>query len=212
MALDILKSLKKYLKYVKTPLAVRSSSLLEDSHNQPFAGIYSTYLLPNNGKNLKTRLEQLTNAIKLVYASAFFKSAKAYIQATLHKAEEEKMGVVIQKLVGNKFDHRYYPIFSGVLKSQNFYPLRPLKREEPIASVAFGLGKIVVDGGQVLSFSPIRPNAMPGFSSVQEILQNSQRLFYSLDLNRHNSDLSKGENVTLLNQEITAADKDMTLK
>jgi len=209
---NIIKSLKKYLKHVKTPIAVRSSSLLEDSHNQPFAGIYSTYLLPNNENNMKMRLEQLGQAIKLVYASAFFKSAKAYIQATLHKAEEEKMGVVIQKLVGNKFDHRFYPIFSGVLKSQNFYPLDPLKRDEPIASVAFGLGKIVVDGGQVLSFSPIRPNAMPGFSSVEEIIQNSQRLFYSLNLTQKNSDLSKGENVTLLNQDINEAEKDNTLK
>jgi hypothetical protein len=209
---DIIKSLKKYLKHVKTPIAVRSSSLLEDSHNQPFAGIYSTYLLPNSEKNIKARLEQLIQAVKLVYASAFFQSAKAYIQATLHKAEEEKMGVVIQKVVGNRFDHRFYPIFSGVLKSQNFYPLHPLKREEPIASVAFGLGKIVVDGGQVLSFSPIRPNAMPGFSSVQEIIQNSQRLFYSLDLNLQSPDLSKGENVTLLNQDLSEAEEDNTLK
>ncbi len=186
--------------------------MLEDSHNQPFAGIYSTYLLPNNEKNIKARLEQLTQAVKLVYASAFFQSAKAYIQATLHKTEEEKMGVVIQKVIGNRFDHRFYPILSGVLKSQNFYPLHPLKRDDPIASVAFGLGKIVVDGGQVLSFSPIRPNAMPGFSSVQDIIQNSQRAFYSLDLNLQSSDLSKGENVTLLNQDLTEAEKDNTLK
>jgi hypothetical protein len=208
---DIQKSLKKYLKHVKTPIAVRSSSLLEDSHNQPFAGIYSTYILPNNEKNMKSRFEQLCQAIKLVYASAFFQSAKAYIQATLHKAEEEKMGIVIQKLIGNKYGHRFYPIFSGVLKSQNFYPLQPLKREEPIASVAFGLGKIVVDGGQVLSFSPLHPNAIPGFSSVQEIIQNSQRSFYSLDLELKNSDLSKGENITLLYQDISEAEPDNTL-
>lgn len=212
LAPELVKSLKIYLKHVRTPLAVRSSSLLEDSHNQPFAGIYSTYILPNNEKNIKSRLEQLIQSIKLVYASAFFQSAKAYIQATLHKAEEEKMGVVIQKLVGNRFDHRFYPIFSGVLKSQNFYPLDPLKREEPIASIAFGLGKIVVDGGQVLSFSPIRPNAMPGFSSVQDIIQNSQRMFYSLDLKSQNSDLSQGEDVTLLNQDLSKAEQDGTLK
>lgn len=204
-------NLRRFLNNVEYPIAVRSSSLLEDSHNQPFAGIYSTYILPNNHKSLDNRLEELYSAIKLVYASAFFKSSKAYIKATLHKSEEEKMAVVIQKLVGNKFGNRFYPIASGVIKSNNFYPLPPLKRDEPISSVAFGLGKIVVDGGQVLSFSPIRPNAMPGFSTIQDILQNSQITFYSLNLHNNDFDLYDGENATLLELDISDAEKDKTL-
>jgi len=208
---ELREGLKRFLGFVNYPLAVRSSSLLEDSHHQPFAGIYHTYLLPNNHKDINKRLDQLAQAVKLVYASAFYKSAKAYIQSTLHKAEEEKMGVVIQKLVGNSFGNHFYPIFSGVVKSTNFYPLPPLKRDDPIASVAFGLGKIVVDGGQVLSFSPIRPNAMPGFSTIQDILQNSQRMFYALNLKNEDFDLSKGEEVTLLDKDIANAESDGTL-
>jgi len=208
---ELKEGLKRFLGFVNYPLAVRSSSLLEDSHHQPFAGIYHTYVLPNNHKDLKVRLDHLAQAIKMVYASAFFKSAKAYTQSTLHKAEEEKMAVVIQKLVGNSFRNHFYPIFSGVVKSTNFYPLSPLKRDEPITSIALGLGKIVVDGGQVLSFSPVRPSAMPGFSTIQDILQNSQRMFYSLNLKNENIDLSKGEDVTLLEKDIIDAESDGTL-
>ena len=211
MPFELKKGLKRFLKFVNYPIAIRSSSLLEDSHHQPFAGIYHTYILPNNHKDIDIRLKQLSDAIKMVYASAFFKSAKAYIRSTAHKAEEEKMGVVIQKLVGNSFDTQFYPIFSGVVKSTNFYPLPPLKRNEPIASVAFGLGKIVVDGGQVLSFSPIRPNAMPGFSTIQDILHNSQRMFYSLNLKNENIDLLKGEDVTLLDNDVITAENDGTI-
>ncbi len=208
---ELIEALKKYLAHVKMPIAVRSSSLLEDSHNQPFAGIYDTYLLPNNHKSAKTRLKQLTEAVKLVYASAFFQSAKAYIQATLHKAEEEKMGVVIQKLVGNQFGNRFYPIFAGVAQSRNFYPLPPIKRGEPISSVALGLGKIVVDGEQVLTFSPLHPNAIPGFATSGDILEKSQRKFYALDLSKQNFDLSKGEDATLISLDISKAEKDNTL-
>jgi hypothetical protein len=208
---ELIEGLKRFLSLVNYPLAVRSSSLLEDSHHQPFAGIYSTYVLPNNHKDLNVRLQQLSQAIKMVYASTFFKSAKAYIQSTSHKAEEEKMGVVIQKLVGNKYKNSFYPVFSGVIKSTNFYPIPPLKRNESIASVAFGLGKLVVDGGQVLSFSPIRPNAMPGFSTTQDILQNSQRVFFSLNLENENIDLSQGEDITLINEDISEAEDDGSL-
>jgi CheY-like chemotaxis protein len=208
---ELKEGLRRYLQHAKTPLAVRSSSLLEDSHNQPFAGIYSTYMLPNNHNDPEVKLEQLCQAVKLVYASAFFQSAKSYIQATLHKAEEEKMAIVIQRIVGNKYDERFYPIISGVAQSKNFYPLPPLERDEPIVSLALGLGKIVVEGGNVLSFSPSHPNVIPGFSSTEEILKNSQKKFHSLDLIKQDLSLSSGEESTLQYLDITKAESDGTL-
>ncbi len=205
-------SLKSYLKHVDVPLAVRSSSLLEDSYSQPFAGIYATYILPNNHPDEGKKMNQLCEAIKLVYASSFFKRAKTYIRSTLLKAEEEKMAVVIQKLVGNVFNHRFYPIFSGVALSYNYYPLPPLKRQDGIVNVALGLGRIIVEGGQVLTFSPERPNSIPGFSSPSDIFDNSQRKFYSLDMSRTELDLWKdGEEANLLYQDVSQAEKDGTL-
>ncbi len=208
---EIEESLALYLSNVRQPIAVRSSSLLEDSQHQPFAGIYSTYMLPNNCDDEQLRLEQLCQAIKLVYASTFYKRAKAYIQATLHKAEE-KMAVIIQKVVGKEFGDRFYPMYSGVGQSYNFYPVTPLKREEGIASVALGLGRIVVQGGKVLSFSPDHPNIIPGLSSPEEILKNTQEFFYALDLSKTCFDLADGEEVTLKALDILAANEDGMLE
>jgi len=208
---ELKESLERYLTNVDKPLAVRSSSLLEDSQNQPFAGIYSTYLLPNNCSEGNERLDQLCQAIKLVYASAFTKAAKAYIQSTVHLQEEEKMAVVIQKLVGNQYGDRYYPIISGVIQSINFYPVSPLKREEGIASVALGLGNIVVEGGKVLSFSPEHPRMIPGFSAPGDVLRNSQNVFYSLDMVNQCFDLLNGEDTTLRLLDVSKAEPDGTL-
>ncbi len=154
---DLRDSLLRYLEHVGRPIAVRSSSLLEDSQNQPFAGIYSTYILPNNTGDILDRLDQLEQAIKLVYASTFFKRAKAYLRSTGLIAEEEKMAVVIQTLVGAHRSGRFYPLISGVAQSYNFYPIRPQKRDDGVVSIALGLGNIVVEGGKVLSFSPLHP-------------------------------------------------------
>ena len=209
---DALRSdLRKYLEIVDHPLAVRSSSLLEDSQNQPFAGIYSTYLLPNNCGNEDDRLNQLCQAVKLVYASAFTKAAKAYIQTTVHLQEEEKMAVVVQKLVGNQYGNRFYPVISGVVQSCNFYPVKPLRREDGIASVALGLGRIVVEGEKVLAFSPEHPKVVPGFSNPKEIMDNSQKEFYALDMSRTCFDLTKGEETTLVQLDISEALEDGTL-
>lgn len=208
---DIKSSLGTYLSHVREPLAVRSSSLLEDSHNQPFAGIYSTYMLPNTCFDDGDRLQQLCQAIKLVYASVFFKAARAYIETTVHISEEEKMAIVIQKLVGNRYGDRFYPIFSGVAQSYNYYPVAPLKREDGIVSVALGLGKLVVEGEKVLSFSPKHPDILPGFSSPQEVMKNSQNLFYALNMADACYELEHGENVTLLTLDIREAEKDGTL-
>jgi hypothetical protein len=208
---ELKEALRHYLDNVRSPIAVRSSSLLEDSYNQPFAGIYRTYHLPNDPINDERRFTRLCQAIKLVYASAFSNSAKAYIQASLRRSEEEKMAVVLQKLVGNRHGDRYYPLFSGVIQSQNFYPVPPLERDEPIANIALGLGKIVVDGGRTLPFSPSRPEAIPGFASPADIRQNSQNKFYALDLGNENFDLTRGEDATLLRLDVADAIDDGTL-
>ncbi|MFO7618953.1 MAG: PEP/pyruvate-binding domain-containing protein [Thermoplasmata archaeon] len=208
---DLCQSLGKYLKHVTEPLAVRSSSLLEDSQNQPFAGIYSTYMLPNNSKDDYARLQQLCDAIKLVYASAFFKSARAYIQSTVHTSEEEKMAIVLQKMVGNIYNNKFYPVYSGVAQSYNFYPVEPLKREDGIVSVALGLGNIVVDGGKVLSVSPNHPEIVLNFSTPEEVMKNSQNEFFALDMSVDTHDLLKGEHVTLAAQAIQKAEPDGTL-
>jgi len=207
----ILKALGEYVMHVREPLAVRSSSLLEDSQNQPFAGIYSTFMLPNNETGNDSRLAHLLDAIKLVYASAFLASAKAYIQNTVHTTEEEKMAIVLQKMVGNRYRDRFYPIFSGVAQSYNFYPVAPLNREDGIASVALGLGKTVVEGGRVLAFSPKHPGITPGFSTPNDIVKNTQSYFYCLDMAAADYDLIKGDDSTLLRLQVSDAEEDGTL-
>lgn len=207
---DIRDSLSVFLSHVREPLAVRSSSLLEDSQSQPFAGVYATYMLPNKSPDEALRLDQLCQAIKLVYASTFSSKAKAYTQAVA-PGVEEKMAVIIQKLVGRAYGGRYYPIYSGVGQSCNFYPAPPLKREDGIVCVALGLGRIVVEGGKVLSFSPAYPNVLPGLSTPEEIIKSTQTYFFSLDLENQEFDLTEGEEATLKTLEIAAAERDGTL-
>jgi CheY-like chemotaxis protein len=170
------------LERVREPLAVRSSSLLEDSQFQSFSGVYETYMLPNCHPDPAVRLQQLLRAIKGVYASTFGPRARAYMRATPFRLEEEKMAVVIQRVVGARRDGRYYPDFSGVARSYNFYPARPLLPEDGIAAVALGLGRTVVAGGTCLRFSPRYPRHLLQFSSVEDVLENSQRTFWALAL------------------------------
>jgi len=174
-------NLRAFLDQVRYPLAVRSSSLLEDSQYQPFTGVYDTFMLANCASD-EERLEQLMQAVKMVYASTFLQHAKAYVRATPYRLEEEKMAVIIQKLVGAPHESRFYPDFSGVVRSHNFYPVPPMRVEDGIATVALGLGCAVVGGGKCLTFSPRHPRHIVQFSSVDDILQNSQTEFYALDL------------------------------
>jgi len=176
--------LRAYLGHVDYPLAVRSSSLLEDSQYQPFAGIYSTYMIANNHEDLEVRLDQLCAAIKLVYASTFFKAAKAYLRATGSRTEEEKMAVVLQRMVGQRFSDRAYPSFAGVAHSHNYYPVTGMRAEDGVALVALGLGKMVVEGGNCLRFSPDQPRKLPQFASAADVVENSQRDFFALDMSR----------------------------
>jgi CheY-like chemotaxis protein len=175
-----------FLAEVHYPLAVRSSSLLEDSQYQPFTGVYETFMLANQHPDLSVRLEQLMEAIKRVYASTFSQHAKGYVRATPYRLEEEKMAVIVQKVVGtihgSHDGQRFYPDFSGVVRSHNFYPVPPMSYGDGIAAVALGLGRTVVDGGKCLTFCPRYPRNIVQFSSVEDILANSQREFWALEL------------------------------
>jgi CheY-like chemotaxis protein len=171
-----------FLQEVRYPLAVRSSSLLEDSHYQPFTGVYETFMLSNREPDLEIRLEHVMEAIKRVYASTFSQHAKDYVRATPFRLEEEKMAVILQQVVGTEFHHRYYPDFSGVTRSWNFYPILPMQSGDGIATVALGLGREVVDGGKALSFCPKYPRQIIQFTSVEDILSNAQAEFWALEL------------------------------
>jgi CheY-like chemotaxis protein len=175
-----------FLAEVHYPLAVRSSSLLEDSQYQPFTGVYETFMLANQHPDLSVRLEQLMEAIKRVYASTFSQHAKGYVRATPYRLEEEKMAVILQQVVGRIHSspggERFYPDFSGVVRSHNFYPVPPMSYGDGIAAVALGLGRTVVDGGKCLTFCPRYPRNIMQFSSVEDILANSQREFWALEL------------------------------
>jgi hypothetical protein len=161
------------------PIAVRSSSLLEDSHYQPFAGVYSTYMIPHLNDTAKM-LQLLSNAVKGVYASVFFADSKAYMNATRNVIDQEKMAVILQEVVGDVHDSYYYPSFSGVGRSLNYYPLAHEKTEEGVAEVAVGLGKYIVDGGMALRFSPAHPDKALQTSTIELALRDTQTKLYAL--------------------------------
>jgi CheY-like chemotaxis protein len=172
-----------FLTEVTYPLAVRSSSLLEDSQYQPFTGVYETFMLGNHQPDIQTRLARLTEAIQRIYASTFSQHAKAYVRATPYRTEEEKMAVILQRVVGGNHGERFYPDFSGVVRSRNFYPVPPMAPEDGIAAVALGMGREVVEGGKCLTFCPRYPRNLVQFSSVKDILSNSQSEFWALEMN-----------------------------
>lgn len=176
------KNLEIYLKDVHYPIAVRSSSLFEDSYYQPFAGLYRTYMLPNSHPNFEKRLDRLIMAIKLVYASTYLKAPRSYAKSTMHRTEDEEMAVILQQLTGKAHQNYFYPSISGVAKSYNFYPIAHLKAEEGITYIALGLGKIVMEGGKTLRFCPKYPKFLPQYSMVKDVLENSQKFFYALNL------------------------------
>lgn len=209
---ELKKNLARLLQHFKSPLAVRSSTLLEDSQHHPFAGLYSTYMLPNNHTNDNIRLRQLCQAIKLVYASVFFEEPRRYIESTPSKIEEEKMAVIIQELVGNDYGGRFYPTFSGVAQSYNFYPVSHQTFEDGIASVAVGLGRIVSSGESALRFSPRYPEIIPEFSTPEQAFENSQRTLYVLDTSRKEFTLSEKDDSTLKRINIADIRSDGTLE
>ena len=201
-----------FLKVSKNiPIAVRSSSKLEDSHYQPFAGVYSTYMIPPHHDS-KVMVAKLADAIKQVYASVYFKSSKAYMTATANVIDEEKMGIILQEVCGNQYNNRFYPTISGVARSLNFYPVGSEKPEGGIVNVAMGLGKLVMDGGATLRFSPKYPRKILQLSTPELALRESQREYYALDLNMDSFIPSVDDGVNILSLPVRDAKNDNTLK
>ena len=208
---QLIKRLEIYLDVIKYPIAVRSSSLLEDSQAQPLAGVYRTFMLPNNHPDKEIRLRQLTDAIKLVFSSVYLSDARTFLESLNFKAEEEKMAVIIQETVGSiQGDHYYYPHISGVAQSYNFYPMAHMKHTDGIANIALGLGKSVVEGKLNFRFCPRYPET--DVLTPEEMLRSSQKKFFALDLSKNDFDLTKGEEITLENLSIKDADEQGTLK
>lgn len=207
----VLANLAAFLDLVDVPLAVRSSSLLEDSQYHPFAGVYETVMIPNNHTNQLIRLNDLLVAIKHVYASTFFRKARDYITMTSYRLEEEKMAVIVQRMVGREYGRRYYPDFSGVAKSHNFYPVPPQKPSDGIVSVALGLGRHIVEGRNCVRFSPKYPTHHIQASSTTEALDTNQQRFYALDLEADTGELMESPDALQKTYDIIEAENDGTL-
>jgi len=206
---DLKKKLADLLRILTKPIAVRSSGIFEDSLTQPFAGIFETYLLPNNHSDSMMRIQQVEEAIKLVMASVFSNTAKGYVKAIDFKIEEEKMAVIIQEVVGNKYGNLFYPHISGVAQSYNFYPFSHMKPEEGFAIAAVGLGKYVVEGNKAYRFSPKYPSTE--INSTKDQFRNSQVKFHAVDMNKENINLLDGELAGLAESDISVAEKQGTL-
>lgn len=209
--ISAIKDLTDLLSLITVPIAVRSSSLLEDSQGQPFAGVYDTYMLPNNHSDINVRLTELVMLIKKIYASIFMQRAKDYIKVTTYRLEEEKMAVIIQKLVGSHHEERFYPDFSGVAKSYNFYPSPPLKSTDGIVSAALGLGKFIVEGGNCVRFCPKHPNHLMHLFNNDDLLRYSQQEFYSLDMTENDGRNVLNEDEVIVKHSIDIADSDGVL-
>ena len=209
---SLIESLKLFIKSVKYPLAVRSSSLLEDSQYQPLSGMYATYMLPNNQPKAKQRLDDLITAIKLVYASTFYQDPKSLISRSVHRIEEEKMAVILMEMVGQSYNDRYYPSFSGTAQSFNFYPISYMKRNEGVAHLALGLGRTIANGEKSLRFSPKYPGILPQYYSIKATIESSQNSFYAMRLKGNNSSSLKNEDKNLSSFNLKIAEKDGSLK
>ena len=207
----LIEDLMAFFDVVKSPIAVRSSSLLEDSHYQPFAGIYSTYMVPKL-EDKYDMLRTLSDAIKAVYASVFYRDSKAYMTATSNLIDQEKMAIVLQEVVGNRYNGRFYPTISGVARSLNFYPIGNEKAEDGIANIALGLGKYIVDGGQTLRFSPRHPHNILQMSTMDFALRETQTRYYALDLKNLTEQFSVDDSFNLLRLNLKDADADGSLK
>ncbi len=198
-----------FLNQVKTPLSVRSSSLLEDAQFRPYAGLYKTWMIPNNHPDFATRLSRLIQAVKLVYASTFFTSPRAFSRRG-GRTGDDSMAVLIQQLVGHCRGDYFYPAISGVAQSYNFYPVGPMQPEDGIVHIGLGFGKTVVEGESSLRFSPRYPRVLPQFSTVADTLKNSQRYFYALKMADTGTFTFKSKNLT--KRELNAAEKELPVQ
>ena len=204
-------NLRAFVEQVRDPIAVRSSSLLEDSYDQPFAGIYLTTMLPNNDPDRKARTTRLAEAVKLVFASNFFQNAKAYLNSTQNRMEEQKMAVVLQKLVGRRHGPYFYPDLAGTACSTNYYPVLDTRPEDGVAMIALGLGRTVVEGGRAVRFCPGRPLSWPQFASPETTLESAQRQFYALDLQPRGTRVRTDPDQGIVRLDLDVAEHDGTL-
>ena len=209
---ELVEELKALLDQVHVPLAVRSSSLLEDALYQPFAGVYGTKMIPNNHLDPNERLHRLAEALKFVWASAFFHSAKNYIRATSHAVESEKMAVILQEVVGQRHGDRFYPNVSGVARTYNFYPFGNALPEESVVNLALGLGKTIVDGGITWAYSPAHPKAPPPYGSLRDLLKLSQLQFWAINMGQPPGRNPIAETEFLVQADLEQAENDGTLK
>ena len=212
LPVEILGDLRSITQEVKTPLSIRSSSMLEDKKDEPFAGIYSTKMIPNNQITNDERFHKLTEAIKYVYASTFFKAAKDYLAATKHSVLDEKMAVIIQEVVGDRFNDKYYPVISGVARSFNYYSIGKSKPEHGVVNLALGLGKTIVDGGITWTYSPAMPKISPPYANTGDLLKNTQTKFWAINMGHIPQYDPINEIEYLINPDFPEADCNGTLK
>jgi hypothetical protein len=210
LSYNLEKELRIFIRLIEKPIAIRSSSLFEDSMSQPFSGIFGTYLLPNNHPEFDTRLRQMEDAVKLVFASIYSKTARTYFEAINYKVEQEKMAVVIQEVAGNRFEDAFYPHISGTAQSFNFYPFAHMTPQDGFAVIAAGLGQYVVEGERAFRFSPAYPAL--DIVSLKDIYKNSQVYFYAVDMAKKDINLLEGENAGLITLDISHAERHGTLK
>ena len=200
-----------FFEATRSPIAIRSSSLLEDSHYQPFAGIYSTYMIPYLDDKYQM-LQMMAAAIKSVYASVYYKDSKAYMTATSNVIDQEKMAVILQEVVGKQYGNHYYPNISGVLRSLNYYPINDETAEEGIASLALGLGKYIVDGGQTLRVCPYHPTQILQMSEMDIALKETQTRFYALDMEHTGTEFQVDDSFNIKKLKVKEADADGSLR
>jgi pyruvate phosphate dikinase-like enzyme len=208
---EFLGDLRSLTQQVKVPLAIRSSSLMEDALHEPFAGVYATKMIPNNQPSADVRFQKLTEAIKFVYASTFFRRAQNYLKAIDQNSKKEKMAVIIQEIVGSRFNDRFYPVISGVARSYNFYRSGKAKPEDGVVSLALGLGKTIVDGGVVWTYSPEYPTTASPFT-IQEFLKQTQTKFWAVNIGKSPEYDPIAETEYLVHASLSDADYDNTLR
>lgn len=208
----VIGDIREILKKAKFPIAVRSSSLLEDAMYQPFAGVYATVMIPNSSKDFEVRFHNLIQAIKFVYASTYSKNAKNYIEATGNRLEEEKMGLIIQEVAGRKYGDYFYPSFSGVARSYNYYPFGKAEPKDGIVNLALGLGRTIVDGGVSLQYSPAYPSVFPQFANRKDLFSKSQIKYFAINLKSDRIVRIPSEDSYLSELHISEADKHGTLR
>ena len=212
LPVEVVQDLSAFLSRINTPLAIRSSSLLEDTMGEPFAGVYATRMTPNNQSKLADRLESLIRGIKYVYASTFLKKAKDYLGAVRRSSREEKMSVIIQEVVGGAYADRYYPHISGVARSHNFYPLGLAQPGDGVVDLALGLGKTVVEDGVAWSYSPAYPHVSPPYNTVRDLLKQTQREFWAIEMVAYPDLPSVDRLDSLRKYELSSAEKDGALE